>query len=640
VGLSARSVLRGFDALTALIAAFVVAVCLILFGLVGWKAWDERNSDLARGASDARNLVHSLAQHASRTIENVDVILDGIVERVEHDGMGAHQSVRMHKLMATRVKNAHQVRELGVLDETGRWIFSSLPTLPSTNNGDRDYFTYHRDHPDQSLRINPPLRSRITGQWTLLLTRRIDNADGSFAGVTTAAIDLDYFQSFYATFSIGAHGGIGLYNSDGTVLVRRPFDVANVGRDISGQNLFKTRIPGTPSGSYRRASPFDDIEREVAYERLADFPLVVTVGLATADILTDWRNDVRYDVAVATVLAAITVMLGAMIAVQLRWRTKAQTSLRESEARYRLLAEHAGDVVIRLDLDGVRRYVSPSIEQVLGWTPEELTGRSAIDLQEVGTRDDLAQVIAAMRNGLDNARLATLARKADGSHIWVESSLKLIRDPATGAPQEIVSVLRDISARKAAEEKLEAANARLQSLAATDGLTGLANRRSFDIALERECRRTARARQPLSLLMIDVDKFKDFNDGYGHQAGDECLRSVAQAIMQTFRRPGDLAARYGGEEFAIILPDTDEDGARAVAEALRLAVQGLGVPHQKSAAGVVTISVGIATKGRQGDPAGAILVGAADTALYAAKGRGRNAVVSASTLDNGQAQVA
>src|SRR5262249_29908717 len=200
-------------------------------------------------------------------------------------------------------------------------------------------------------------------------------------------------------------------------------------------------------------------------------------------------------VAVATILAVITVMLGAMIAVQLRWRTKAQTSLRESEARYRLLAEHAADVVIRLDLDGVRRYVSPSIKQVLGWEAEELTGRSAVDLQEAGTRDDLAQVIAAMRNGLDSARLATLARKADGSHVWVESSLKLIRDPATAAPREFVSVLRAIPARKAAEEKLEAANAQLQSLAATDGLPGLANRRSFDIALERECRRTARARQ-------------------------------------------------------------------------------------------------------------------------------------------------
>ena len=640
MGLSARPIFKSFDALTALIAAFVVAVCLILYGLVGWKAWDERNSDLARGASDARNLVHSFAQHASRTIENIDVILDGIVERVEHDGMGPAQAERMLKLLAMRVRNAHQIRELGVLDEHGRWVFSSLPSLPVYSNGDRDYFVFHRDHPDRALRINRPLKSRATGQWTILLTRRIDHPDGSFAGITTAAIDLDYFQSFYATFNIGGHGGIGLYHRDGTLLVRRPFDAANVGRDISRQNLFRSSVADAPSGSYMRASPFDGIERIVAFERLADVPLVVTVGLATDDILADWRSDVRYDLAVATVLAVITALLGTMIAVQLRWRSKTQASLRESEARYRLLAEHAGDVVIRLDLDGVRRYVSPSIKQVLGWAPEQLTGQSAIDIQDPRSRDDLAQVIADMRNGLEGARLATRARKADGSYIWVESSLRLIRDPATGAPQEIVSVLRDISQRKAAEEKLEAANTRLQSLAATDGLTGLANRRSFDVALERECRRAARARQPLSLLLIDVDKFKDFNDCYGHQAGDECLRGVAQAIMQTFRRPGDLSARYGGEEFAIILPDTDEDGARAVAETLCLAVQDLGVPHQKSAAGVVTISIGTATKGRLRDPDGAILVGSADTALYAAKSRGRNTVVCASTLDSGRAQVA
>ena len=138
---------------------------------------------------------------------------------------------------------------------------------------------------------------------------------------------------------------------------------------------------------------------------------------------------------------------------------------------------------------------------------------------------------------LENARLATRASRIDGTYVWVETTFRLIRDADTGEPKEIVVVLRDISQRKAAEEQLEAANANLQSLAATDAPTGLANRRGFDIALEQRRRGAARAGQPLSLLFIDIDKFKDYNDLYGHPAGDECLRRVAQAILQTFRRP-------------------------------------------------------------------------------------------------------
>lgn len=181
--------------------------------------------------------------------------------------------------------------------------------------------------------------------------------------------------------------------------------------------------------------------------------------------------------------------------------------------------------------------------------------------------------------------------------------------------------------------KLDEANRELTRLSTADGLTGIANRRRFDETLLKEWRRCARDERPLSLLLIDVDFFKPFNDNYGHQVGDECLKAVARTLAQTLHRPSDLAARYGGEEFGVILPDTDEAGALAVAESLRMAVQSLDITHRFSAvAPVVTISIGIAcvTPPRGNEPGFIRLLKQADEALYQAKTSGRNQVVKAS----------
>ncbi len=177
--------------------------------------------------------------------------------------------------------------------------------------------------------------------------------------------------------------------------------------------------------------------------------------------------------------------------------------------------------------------------------------------------------------------------------------------------------------------KLDEANRELTRLSSVDGLTGIANRRRFDETLQREWRRASRSGQPMSLLVADVDCFKQFNDGYGHQVGDECLKAVAYTLEKKLRRPVDLIARYGGEEFAAILPETGPDGALAVAESMRAGVEALAIPHRFSlAAPQVTVSVGVASlipaRGdEQGFPA---LLRLADEALYTAKHRGRNRV--------------
>lgn len=175
--------------------------------------------------------------------------------------------------------------------------------------------------------------------------------------------------------------------------------------------------------------------------------------------------------------------------------------------------------------------------------------------------------------------------------------------------------------------KLDEANRELTRLSAFDGLTGIANRRTFDATLSREWRRSARSGAPIALMVVDVDCFKQFNDAYGHQVGDECLKAVARALAGNTRRPVDLVARYGGEEFAVVLPDTDAQGAAIVAESMRSAVEALAITHRHStAARVVTVSVGIAvTRPERSDDGGfATLVARADEALYRAKRDGRN----------------
>lgn len=163
----------------------------------------------------------------------------------------------------------------------------------------------------------------------------------------------------------------------------------------------------------------------------------------------------------------------------------------------------------------------------------------------------------------------------------------------------------------------------LHRLAMIDGLTGISNRRAFDTALEEEWRRACRTKVPLSLVLIDVDHFKRFNDHYGHQAGDDCLRAVATALAHCINRPGEMVARYGGEEFVVIVPSCDAENASKLAEKMRTAVEGLGLPHVASdTSAVVTISLGV-TSLRLEAPV-KDLIAAADAALYQAKSSGRN----------------
>lgn len=182
------------------------------------------------------------------------------------------------------------------------------------------------------------------------------------------------------------------------------------------------------------------------------------------------------------------------------------------------------------------------------------------------------------------------------------------------------SLLRRIDA-----VKLEDSNKKLKQISITDGLTGLINRRHFDVAIKNEWRNGCRSDTLLSLIFIDIDYFKNYNDNYGHQKGDDCLQQVGRQLNANIKRPRDLVARYGGEEFVIVLPETDVQGAKGLAKKIGRSIEELNIPHAfSSAADVVTVSLGVATMQPSCGGSFSELIGRADTALYEAKNQGRN----------------
>ncbi|MBU2549536.1 MAG: diguanylate cyclase [Proteobacteria bacterium] len=312
---------------------------------------------------------------------------------------------------------------------------------------------------------------------------------------------------------------------------------------------------------------------------------------------------------------------------------RAQVELQETNRRLETLIEAIPDVVYFKDREGRHLVVNKAFEALSGVGSKEAFGRTDQELLP----PDLAE----------SYRLSDARVFADGRQIQVQESTVLDNDrriyfdtikapifSQDGELEGLVGVSRDITDRHKAEQEREAlildlqvAKEELERLSLTDGLTGVFNRRYFEAGLEGEWRRALREDAPVSLLMIDIDFFKRFNDGKGHPAGDVCLREVAQAVSAALRRPGDFVARYGGEEFSCVLPRTEAKGAWEVAEAVRLEVASLNIPHPSSSVEpVVTVSVGVATAGpdARGRRSLTALVTTADQALYQAKDEGRN----------------
>lgn len=476
----------------------VIAISIVLasaiLAIAVWVLAQMRDDALRRAQDSVFNVSLLVERDVSRNLEIYDLSLRAVIDGLKQPGVLDLPPAIRQMVLFDGSASAKDLGSLLVVDAGGNVLFDSQSTPPRlVNLADRDYFKVQRDSPNVGLYVSHPFQPKITGKdVSIALSRRISRPDGSFGGVVVGTMRLTYFRHLFAGMNLGAGGSMALMLSDGTMLMRRPYDAKIIGLNLTGTSNY-SRFTGQPSGDFFGTAAIDGVERWYAFRHIDMYPLILDVALSTHDIYVEWR------------------------------------------------------------------------------------------------------------------------RRA-----WIIGSLIAALDLAIIALAVLFS--QQLRQRRAAEEELRV-------LARTDGLTGLNNRRTFEEHAEEEWRRAQRNGWPLSMLLIDVDTFKGFNDLYGHSAGDDALIAVARCIGQSVRRPGDTAARYGGEEFAVLLPDTDQAGAVTIAEKIRAEVQALGLRHVASSHHVLTVSIGIACTTSQVFATSRALVNAADEALYEAKDGGRNRVL-------------
>jgi diguanylate cyclase (GGDEF)-like protein/PAS domain S-box-containing protein len=314
------------------------------------------------------------------------------------------------------------------------------------------------------------------------------------------------------------------------------------------------------------------------------------------------------------------------MATDITERKQMEEALRASQSHLQALFDNAAVGIIELTPDGRWLDVNQRASQMLGYTQDELSQWTYLDIIHPAERaHSLSSFPSVCRDEKQPARTERRYRRKDGTTFWGDLSLAAIRDEH-GDVTSILGILVNITSGKEAEAALKQANAQLTQQAIHDPLTGLYNRRYLDETLPRELQRATRHRSSVGIIMLDIDHFKRFNDIYGHDGGDALLRAVG-TFLQTNIRGDDIACRYGGEEFTLVLPGASLVDTQQRAEAVRAGVQALVVEHAGQELTHVTVSLGVAVFSDYRTTAD-MLIRAADQALYQAKRSGRNQVVS------------
>lgn len=529
------------------------------------------------------------------------------------------------------------VRSLLVLDAEGVVRASNFPQLIGTNFSERDYFQQALKRPDaQTLYLSEPFRT-VLDAWGMNVMRMIPGPNGEFAGLVTATIDQEEIRLILASVNYAPDVWSAVAHSDGRLFLMEPPGRAKPGVSLALPGSFFSRHldSGLPATVLSGVATSTGEQRLMAQHSVApaalglDRYLVVAIGRDPRALLEPWWRDLIARIGLLVLLAASASI--SLLALQRR-RFRAQQAIATVEAELREKTEqlrHYFDVALNLmciaDASGRFVKLNPAWTAVAGLPSTMLEGRS---IAEFVHPDDQPAVADGIRRAMAGERVTGVSlrfRHRDGSYRELECQGVAYGQLVYADARDVTQSRRDQQTLLELNSRLEAQSAALQALAFVDGLTGIANRRRFDDALQVEWRHGLREGGTLGLLMIDIDHFKAYNDHYGHQAGDACLRTIAQILQGLATRPRDLLARYGGEELVCLLPGASEQACLALAEEMRAAIESLRIAHARSpVAEVVTASIGVAALSPREAADPDQLLRAADAALYRAKAAGRN----------------
>jgi diguanylate cyclase (GGDEF)-like protein/PAS domain S-box-containing protein len=591
--------------------------------LFGWAEYSNWKTQVGRVEATLEQTAEAITQHADDVVEMSRLPLASLISKIEENDGEGDLGQAIEALMKRQLSASPTLDTLSYIDAAGRMVATSSGKYPAgTSYQDRDYFKFHKASPFPLAVLGKPILSRLTHAWVLPITQKVILPDGTFGGVVISTIKVNHFVNFFSRYDIGSDASFLLVRGDGAVLARAPMNDSILGQDISDSDLF-THVRQTRVGAFHYQSPVDQTARAGGFHQSRLTGLVALAAASEWQVLISWAATAS----VRWIYAAILLVVAGFATVywrrQMQLRQEREVLAAAREAEFRLLAESSSDLITRFDENGIREYVSPSSVAILGIDPKVLVGHSIFAGMTEDTEILVRQATARLGSGSGHEKFLIRHVKPDGEEVWLETAMSRLPASHPAEAPRVMAITRDVSRHKRAQDELDL-------LANTDDLTLLANRRFFNARFEAMVTAANRSMTPLSLLMIDADRFKLFNDTYGHAAGDDCLRAIAQVVRNTVTCPDDVCARYGGEEIAVLLAATDAEAAQAIAESIRVGVETIGLEHSRNPpSNHATISIGLATLTPGGhDPAATSqsLFKRADEALYNAKAAGRNRV--------------
>ena len=433
------------------IVVMFVLCCILLLGLIGWRGWLSHERHASEARQNAAILAQAAVRQADDALMTADLALLAVVREAEGSLDRADFFGDLAESLAERAASLPQVGGLFIFAADGTWVANSLRNLPKdANNADRAYFRYHRDHPGSEIHVGRPLKSRVSGEWVLPLSRRISRPDGGFAGVALATMPVSYLQSYSQQLDAGG-GEIAILRDDGATLARHPFIEAALGADQSGSALFQAYQARPAEGAARAVSLLDGVDREYAYRRSDRYPLVATAGVPRAAWLAAWERDALLQGAAVLGLVLLLALASAGFIRQSRRSLYLEQRLRASERRLTDLADNLPLLAMRLDakhcmdfcnsagrawftvaLDPTRR---PHLAEIVGGTLYE-QWRPMLDRALAGERVEFECVAVLQGRALD-LRLVCMPDRAHDA-----------------AVQGVIVLGRDITAQKAGERRI------------------------------------------------------------------------------------------------------------------------------------------------------------------------------------------